>query len=72
MSPTGSIDSAILKIPATSPKRAVGLAGDLDELTQALRRYTWTDLTALKGDAEVVKKIADAEKLLKDLRKALK
>ena len=72
MSPTGSIDSAILKIPATSPKRTVGLAGDLDELTQAIRRYPWTELTALKGDAEVVKKIADAEKLLKDLRKALK
>jgi ParB family chromosome partitioning protein len=72
MAATGSIDSALLKIPAATPKRAHGLAGDLDELTQAIRRYPWTDLTALRGDAEVVKKIEDAEKLLKDLRKALK
>jgi ParB family chromosome partitioning protein len=72
MSPTGSVDSAILKIPATSTKRPQGLAGDLDELTQAIRRYPWTALTAMKGDPEVVKKVEEAEKLLKELRKALK
>lgn len=72
MSPTGSVDSALLKIPATSGKRPSGLVGDLDELSQAIRRYPWTALTAMKGDPEVVKKIEDAEKLLKELRKALK
>jgi len=72
MSHTGSVDSALLKIPAASGKKAGGLAGDLDELAQSIRRYPWTTLTALRGDAEIVKKIEDAEKLLKDLRKALK
>jgi len=72
LSSTGSIDSALLKIPATSTKRPHGLASDLDELTQAIRRYPWTALTPMKGDAEVLKKLEEAEKLLKDLRKALK
>jgi ParB family chromosome partitioning protein len=72
MSPTGSVDSAVLKIPAAPGKRAGGLVGDLDELTQSIRRYPWTALTAMKGDPEVVKKIDEAEKLLKELRKALK
>jgi hypothetical protein len=72
LSPTGSVDSAVLKIPARSTKRPHGLAGDLDELTQAIRRYPWTEITPMKGDPEVLKKLGEAEKLLKDLRKALK
>ena len=44
----------------------------MDELTQAIRRYPWTALTQMKGDPEVVKKVEEAEKLLKELRKALK
>ena len=72
MSPTGSVGSALLKIPDKSTKRPSGLIGDLDELTQAIRRYPWTALTAMKGDPEVVKKIDEAEKLLKELRKTLK
>lgn len=72
MSATGSIDSALLKIPTASPNRAHGLAGELDELAQAIQRHPWTELAALRGDPEVVKKIEEAEKMLKDLRKALK
>lgn len=72
MSPTGSVGSALLKIPDKSTKRPSGLVGDLDELTQAIRRYPWTALTTMKGDPEVVKKIDEAEKLLKELRKTLK
>ena len=72
MSPTGSVDSALLKIPAAPEKKVGGLVGDLDQLAQSIRRYPWTALTAMKGDPEVVKKIDEAEKLLKELRRALK
>jgi ParB family chromosome partitioning protein len=72
MSPTGSVDSALLKVPADAPKRAQGLVGDLDELAGAIRRYPWTTLAEMRGDPEVLKKIEDAEKLLIDLRKALR
>jgi ParB family chromosome partitioning protein len=71
-SATGSIGSAVLKIPAASAKRPGGLAGDLDELAQAIRRYPWTALTSMKGDPDVLKRIQEAESLLRELRKALK
>ena len=72
MSAAGSIESALLKIPATAAKRPHGLAGELDELAQTIRRYPWTTLTSMKGNEDVLNKIDETEKLLKDLRKALK
>jgi hypothetical protein len=33
--------------------------------------YQWTTLAALKGDPEVLRKLEETEKLLKDLRKKL-
>jgi ParB family chromosome partitioning protein len=71
LSPTGSIESAFLKVPEASSKRPQGLVGDLDELAQAIRRYPWTALTPMKGNEEVLKKIDEAERLLKELRRAL-
>lgn len=71
MSSTGSIESALIKVPAAASKRPQGLVGDLDQLAQAIRRYPWTALTPIKGNEEVLKKIEETEKLLKDLRKAL-
>jgi hypothetical protein len=72
MATTGSIESALLKIPAAAAKRPHGLVGELDELAQTIRRYPWTALTSMQGNEDVLKKIDETEKLLKDLRKALK
>jgi len=36
-----------------------------------MKRVPWTALEGLKGDPEILKKIAEAETLLKSLRKAL-
>jgi hypothetical protein len=33
--------------------------------------YPWTTLAALKGDPEVLRRLEETEKLLKDLRKTL-
>jgi len=44
----------------------------LDELTKAIAPVSVDRVDAMKGDTEVVEKIEDAEKLLKELRKALK
>ena len=54
------------------PKRGQGLAGDLDALTEAIRRYPWTTLASLRDDRQILGKIDDVERLLKDLRRALK
>ena len=56
--------------PAKS-KKAHGLLGDIEQISEALQRYPWTTLTALKGDQQVLRKLEETEKLLKELRKAL-
>ena len=68
----GSIESALQKLgPAAAGKKRHGLLGDIDELSDALRRYPWTTLAEMKGDPQVIRKLEETEKLLKDLKKAL-
>jgi ParB family chromosome partitioning protein len=67
----GSIQTALEKMGPTTSKRGHGLAGDLEALTESLRRYPWTTLASLKGDQMVLRKLDEAERLLKDLKKAL-
>jgi ParB family chromosome partitioning protein len=57
--------------PEATKKKRGGLAGDIDDLTDALKRHPWTELAALKGDALVLRKLEEAEKLLRELKKAL-
>jgi ParB family chromosome partitioning protein len=47
------------------------LAGDLEAAIESMKRAPWTMLSDLKGDPVILKKIDDAEALLKSLRKAL-
>jgi len=71
MSPDGSIESALQKVAPPPKKKRAGLAGDLEELTDALRRYPWVELASIRGDPQVLQKLDETEKLIKDLRKAL-
>lgn len=68
----GSIESALLKLGPATPKKKHGLAGDVQAITDAIKAYPWTTLANLKGDVEVVRAIEETEKLLKDLKKALR
>jgi len=43
----------------------------LDSAVEAMKSVPWTALQEMKGDTSVLKKIEDAEELLKSLRKAL-
>ena len=72
LSDNGSIESALQKLgPPTTGQKRHGLVGDIDELSEALRRYPWTTLAEMKGDPQVIRKLEETEKLLKDLKKAL-
>jgi len=71
LSPFGTIDTAQAKIGPAPKKRMQGLFGDIEQLTDSLKHYSWTALAELKGDPNVLQKIEEAEKLLKDLRKAV-
>ena len=57
--------------PPETGKKAAGLAGEIEELTQALKRHSWTTLLENKGDATLLKQVEEAERLLRDLKKVL-
>jgi ParB family chromosome partitioning protein len=71
LSSGGTIESALKKLGPAPTKKRHGLLGDLEELSEALRRYPWTALADLKGDPQVIRKLEETEKLLKDMKKAL-
>jgi len=71
LSSGGTIESALKKLGPAPTKKGHGLLGDLEELSEALRRYPWTALADLKGDPQVIRKLEETEKLLKDMKKAL-
>jgi ParB family chromosome partitioning protein len=71
VSADGSIESALRKLGPVPTKRDPGLAGDIEQLSESLQKYPWTTLVALKGDKELLHKLDEAEKLIKELRKTL-
>lgn len=74
LSSEGDLESSQLHIrPAEQkPGGNTPLLADLDAAVESMKNVPWTALQSLKGDAEVLKKIEDAEALLRSLRSALK
>ncbi len=66
-----SIEAAVQKLAPSPTKKSEGLMGDIDNLSEAIKRYPWTTLSALKGDQQLIRKIEETEKLLKDLKRSL-
>jgi len=71
VSPGGTIDTALRIVAPAPAKRPTGLLGDIEQISESLQRYPWTTLATLKGNPEVLRKLEETEKLLKELRKAL-
>lgn len=67
----GDLETASLRVSAHAKKERSGLSGELDAAVEAMKRVPWTTLAELKGDPDILKKIDDAEALLKTLRKTL-
>ena len=64
--------SAVLDAVApVDEKKKAGLAAEIEELTAALKRHSWTTLLENRGDAKLLEQVEEAEKLLKDLKKVL-
>lgn len=70
LSAEGDLDTAGLRV-APEKKEMRGLSGELNAVVEAMRRVPWTALEEMKGDTELLKKIDDAQALLKSLRKNL-
>jgi ParB family chromosome partitioning protein len=71
LSERGAIDSALSKLGPTQKRKGQGLVGDIEELAESIRRYPWTTLATLKGDQQVIRKLEETEKLIKELRRTL-
>lgn len=67
----GNLDSAMLRLAAPEKKSNNDLSSHLDDTVEAMKNIPWTTLQDLKGDPNVLKKIDDAESLLRSLRRAL-
>lgn len=61
----------VLDAVAPQEKKKGTLAGDIEELTQALKRHSWTTLIDNRGDTTLLRQVEEAEKLLKALKKVL-
>jgi ParB family chromosome partitioning protein len=62
-----TIDSSLLRV-AGQDKQSGGLISQLDATMKTIRSVPWTELEELKGDPRVVKRVAEAEALLRSLR----
>jgi len=70
LSAEGDLDTAGLRV-APEKKEMRGLSGELNAVVEAMRRVPWTALEEMKGDTELLRKIDDAQALLKSLRQNL-
>jgi len=71
LSDAGDLESAMLRLGSPEKKPKGGLSGDLETVVEAMKSIPWTTLQELKGDPDILKKIDDAETMLRSLRKAL-
>ena len=67
----GTVESAMLRVPREDPKRDSGLVAHLDAAINGIKQTPWTALDELKGNREILERIAEAEILLKSLRQNL-
>jgi ParB family chromosome partitioning protein len=71
LSESGDLDSAELRLRPAEKKHAPGPLTDLEAAVEAMKNVPWTALQDLRGNANVLKTIEEAEQLLRSLRKTL-
>lgn len=71
LAPSGSIESALLKLGPGPSKKREGLAADIQALAESIKGYSWTTLASAKGDEDLLRTLEETEKLLKELRRTL-
>jgi ParB family chromosome partitioning protein len=68
---SGDLESAQLRIRPVEKRHGDQPLGELEAAVEAMKSVPWTALQELKGDEMVLKKLDEAESLLRSLRKAL-
>ncbi len=74
LSADGDLESAILRVaPVTVVKRRKsGLEGDLVTIMDAIQNLPWTAVHELKANKEFIKRVEEAQELLRSLHSTLK
>jgi ParB family chromosome partitioning protein len=71
LAPGGTMETATKSLSPAPQKKSHGLLGDIEQLSESIQRYSWTTLAGMKGDQQVIRKLEETEKLLKELKRAL-
>jgi ParB family chromosome partitioning protein len=71
LSDEGNLESAQLRLRPVENKAKEDLLAELEAAIEAMKNVPWTALQEMKGNASVLKRVEDAQELLKSLRKAL-
>ena len=71
LSDEGTIQSALEKVDPGVTEKPKGLVGDISGLVESIKRHPWTSLEGLRGDAEALKSIEQAEEVLAALKRQL-
>lgn len=72
LSDGGDLDSAALRVSHPGPIRGkAGLTKELEAAVAAMKAVPWTTISELRGDAETLAKIEEAENLLRTLKRSL-
>jgi ParB family chromosome partitioning protein len=66
-----SLETVLDTIAPVEKTKKVGLAGELEQLTQAIKRHSWTTLIESRGDEQLRRQVEEAETLLRELKKVL-
>lgn len=67
-----TLEEAMGVLAPAPEERKGGLAGEISELTRALKRHPWTTLIDSRGDADLLERVEEAERLLSELKKVLR
>ena len=71
LSESGDLDSAQLRVRPPEKEKHGGLLSDLEVAVESMKNIPWTALQELRGDQDLLKKLDDAEALLRSLRSAV-
>ena len=71
LSDSGEIQSALEKVSPDANKKRQGLSEEVAALVNAIKRHPWTALDRLKGDAELLQNIDEAERVFEALKRQL-
>jgi ParB family chromosome partitioning protein len=71
LSDAGDLESAMLRLGPAPKLIKSGLSGDLEAAVDAMKKVPFSMLQELKGNSDILKKLDEAEALLRSLRSAL-